>query len=369
MTPPAARGGRTPLVYSPVMPHRPLSPARRALYATLTLVGFLVLAETTTRLLWSGPEIEGRMPADPRLRWVLPADGEMHLGGVSNRINSRGYRGPEFATERDPCTLRIYSAGDSSAYGHGVADGEAFVERLPALLAGGGLDDLTVEGINGAVPGFSTYQSLARLETEGWDLHPDLLVISNLWSDGGPARIPDSEFYDAEPDPRELLPGARPEGLLDRSRFLSWIREGLVGTRPVFEEGTPTGDLRRVSTIRYRSNLERMVADARTHGATPILLVLPAADDADRLAAAPRGDEGTDYRDLMRGVAADTGTLLVDPGPAFLSSGGSLFLDAVHPSAAGHDLIVRELAAAILADPDLVARARARCAAATKEGG
>ena len=78
------------------MPLRPLSLARRALYATLTLMGFLVLAETTTRLLRSGPDLDGRMPSVPRQRWTLPAEGEMHLGGVSSRINFRGYRGPVF---------------------------------------------------------------------------------------------------------------------------------------------------------------------------------------------------------------------------------------------------------------------------------
>lgn len=347
--------------------------ARRLVFSLAILAGFLAAAEGVTRLVWQGPEVDRTMPADPRLRWGLDPGGEMVVDGVANRINSRGYRGPEFQVEKPPCTLRIYSAGDSSAFGHGVPDGEAFVERLPGLLAERGVTDLTVEPINGAVPGYSTYQSLERLDQDGWALAPDLLLISNVWSDAGPAVVPDAEFYEEDPGPGERFPQPPPPPL-QRSRFVQWAHGWLRPAQPTHDTQTPTGDFRRVSTAGYARNLGRMFDGARERGVVPVMVVLPFSTDRDDLLAGPpqggppwRRDQpfdGQDYRDLARRAAADAGVLLVDLVPVFLDAGGeALFLDDLHPDRRGHALIARTVADAIVGRPGSLDTARARCAA------
>jgi lysophospholipase L1-like esterase len=348
---------------------------RRLLLAILIAVAFFAGLEGLTRLLWDGPEVEGRMPADPRLRWGLPPGGEMVVEGVANRINSRGYRGPEFEVERSPCTLRIYSAGDSSAFGHGIPDGEAFVDQLPGRLAARGVTDLRIEPVNGAVPGYSTYQSLERLDQDGWALQPDLLLISNVWSDAGPAEVPDEEFYETDPGPRQRFPGAPDPPSRHYLRFVEWSRERLSPPRPTHADPGDGGGYRRVSSERYQANLRRLVEAARERGAAPLLLVLPLSSDRDdRMAgsaaggsAAPadsRRPDDEDYRDRMRQVAAERNVPLVDLVPVFIEAGGeALFLDDLHPNAAGHALIADVVADAVVSGPDLLTPARARCAA------
>jgi len=283
--PPATNDSRSSRPHPP-RSGRPVPVARRLVFSLAILAGFLAAAEGVTRLVWQGPEVDRTMPADPRLRWGLDPGGEMVVDGVANRINSRGYRGPEFQVEKPPCTLRIYSAGDSSAFGHGVPDGEAFVERLPGLLAERGVTDLTVEPINGAVPGYSTYQSLERLDQDGWALAPDLLLISNVWSDAGPAVVPDAEFYEEDPGPGERFPQPPPPPL-QRSRFVQWAHGWLRPAQPTHDTQTPTGDFRRVSTAGYARNLGRMFDGARERGVVPVMVVLPFSTDRDDLLAGP----------------------------------------------------------------------------------
>ena len=361
--------------YTPTsMSRRSGTVLRRLLFAVLILVAFFAGLEGLTRLLWDGPEVEGRMPADPRLRWGLTPGGEMVVEGVANRINSRGYRGPEIEVERTPCILRIYSAGDSSAFGHGVPDGQAFAELLPDRLGTRGVTDLRVEAINGAVPGYSTYQSLERMDQDGWALQPDLLLISNVWSDAGPADVPDEEFYETQPAPRQRFPGA-PDPSPRRLRFVEWAAEWLTPPRPTHADPGHGGGYRRVSSHRYESNLRRMVDRAREHGAAPLFIVLPLSSDRDDQMAGPaagdpriRGDdprsEDEDYRELMRRAAAEREVPVVDLVPVFIEGGGeTLFIDDVHPNVAGHALIADVLADTIVDRPELLETARARCAA------
>ena len=352
------------------MPSRSASLTRRLAYALFVVVAFFALIEGGTRVLWSGPDPEGRMPRDPHLRWGLPDDGTMVLHGVTNRINSLGYRGPEFSEEPSPCTFRIYSAGDSSAYGFGVPDGEAFIELLPGLLRAGGLEDLEVEGINAAVPGYSTYQSLERLEGGDWALSPDLLVISNLWSDAGPAAVADAEFYEDDPGPEDPFPEP-PRSPVARLRFVQWATDRLYGAEGTHEEALPPGSVRRVSRAQYAANLGRMIDAAETHGTPPLLLRLPCLDDGEGIGAGNRllpTDEtrfDEQYRDVARQVADERGVLSVDLVPLFRAVDEPLFHDRIHPDARGHALIAQTLARAILEHPELLDRARARCAAAS----
>jgi lysophospholipase L1-like esterase len=70
-----------------------------------------------------------------------------------------------------------------------------------------------------------------------------------------------------------------------------------------------------------------------------------------------------EFRAAIASVAAEFGLLVVDPTPALLAAGpgSELFMDAVHPTPAGHAVIARVLAEAL--EPLL----RARSAAAQSE--
>ncbi len=315
-------------------------------------------AEACVRLFWSEPRATV-MSADLRTLWRLPRGRTIVWNGARCSINSQGYRGEEFAPEKPPGLVRVYLSGDSSVFGDGVAFettlGEVLSRRLKSLRPGPG----TIEVINGGVPGFSTVQSIARMEESGWATRPDILVIANLWSDAARADFPDSLRLE-----RNLhSPWLRTQLALDRTlNGLATYRFGkcmLLAPRQigrVDSQGVPVGLPRRVPPDDYARNLRHLVAGARERGAIPVLLLLPHVTDQlalggeeiramrSDLRAQGKVEMEQDYRDVMRAVARDTETPLIDCVPRVADVPVLLFLDDVHPNERGHELIGGELA-------------------------
>jgi lysophospholipase L1-like esterase len=226
-----------------------------------------------------------------------------------------------------------------------------------------------VQVINGGVPGYSTAQSIERLEETGWATAPDLLVIGNLWSDAARSDRPD----------REHLRAARRRGLtrarlavdhaLNRLAFYRFVKIRMLVPRPmarVDNFGVPEGLPRRVGLPEYEANLRSMIGGAKRRGADAVLLVLPHAADQLLLRDRPRElvradvrargnrEIEQDYRETMRRVAADTATPLVDLAAAVATVPDELFLDEFHPNARGHALIAETLRGVILPRLQLV---------------
>jgi hypothetical protein len=85
--------------------------------------------------------------------------------------NRRGLRGPERSPTPAPGTFRIALVGDSVAFGFDVSDHETFARALEAKRG-------NREVLNFAVQGYGTDQSLLRLEREGLDREPRLVVLA-----------------------------------------------------------------------------------------------------------------------------------------------------------------------------------------------
>ncbi len=358
------------------MPPPRISAPRKLLFSAAVVAGALALAEAGTRLCWDEARLdpEGRLSGDPRVRWTLAPSTEGTFGGVRVPINSLGYRGPELPRRKGRCTYRLYAAGDSSVFGDGVPLGQAFVERLPALLQGRLAPALRMESVNGAVPGFSTYQSLARLAHGGWALQPDLLIIGNLWSDAASTNEPDRLFFAAPPG---VLPGA----LLALSRAAEGLtlyralRQRAFAPRQVDLLGNSEGRHRRVPPREYAHNLQRMVDQARRRGARPLLLLLPHPTDQGRrpeagagVAPRPSGQGPVRelehaHRQVMRRLARRTGTPLLDMSVRVAAVREELFWDQLHPNARGHALMAMELARLILTHKEAFTVTRPGCPA------
>jgi hypothetical protein len=95
-------------------------------------------------------------------------------------INERGYRGRLVPRERQPATTRVVLVGDSVAFGLEVDDDETYASLLDAR-------DNGIDVVNLAVQGYGPGQSLLRLEREGLDYQPDVVVfgfcLSNDFAD------------------------------------------------------------------------------------------------------------------------------------------------------------------------------------------
>lgn len=310
------------------------------------------------RRFWSEPRATV-MSADLRTLWRLPRGRTIAWNGASCAINSQGYRGAEFATEKPPGLVRIYLSGDSSVFGDGVAYDRTFGEILSRLLKPRLPAPRGVEVINGGVPGFSTVQSIARMEESGWATRPDILVIANLWSDAARADFADSLRLERN----RHSPWLRTQLALDRTlNGLATYRFGkcmLLAPRQigrVDSQGVPVGLPRRVPPDDYGRNLRHLVVGARQRGAFPVLLLLPHVTDQLSLGGAEiramrsdlraqgRVEMEQDYRDVMRTVARDTQTPLIDCVRRVADVPVLLFLDDVHPNEQGHALIGSELA-------------------------
>jgi len=238
--------------------------------------------------------------------------------------------------------------GDSTSFGHGVPDGAAYVNVAVRILAESGLD---VDVVNGGVAGYSIAQSGLLMEEVGWAMEPTLLVITNLWSDN---------TFDAFHD-EDLLASQRfsHHNPLAHSRALTLLATALGAGNPSGGrlitvsklEPWPEGKVRRVPVERYAVLVDQLIGEARSRGigvafvrnANELLLV----DWKD-----PAPPTWEPYFEVMTALAEHHGVPMVDTGTVFEESGldkGELFLDLMHPTVMGHELVGTALADQVLA--------------------
>lgn len=326
-----------------------VSRARRLLLGLSIAAAVLGAAEVLVRP-WvrRPPKAEIRMAEDPTFIWTLTSY------SAAIRPNALGMRGPDLGP-KPPGTRRILTLGDSSVFGDGVGEAEVFSEHVARRLTGG-----PVQAANGAVPGYSTVQSLRFLAKIAPSVDPDLVIIGNLWSDATPSDETDEEHL------ARLAPGTSPVGAAwdwaDAHSGLFRVVWNLSHGNTDFANPVPYGRKvgwvhadrlaaggTRVPTADYRANLGALVDAARDWG-TPVLLLLPHPFD-DRGQALPAAL--TERRAVMREVAAERGVPLVD-GEAWFKAHpaqGARFWDDIHPNAAGHAALADAVLDVLAHDP------------------
>lgn len=332
-------------------PHAAQPPSRRfkAGAAAVVLAAVIAVAEGGARAVGAAlPEWNGGAPngvlmsgSDTRL-WTM-SPGTFANGRASASINEWGLRGELPKLPRDPARERVLVLGDSSFFGHGIGDDETLAVKLSADLTASGT---AVDVFNGAIPGYSTEQTLILLDEVGWKHEPTLLVIGNLWSDNNIDAYRDVDLLRSAQ--------ARRTNPLMASAFVrltaSWIDQvrGGSGARLVtWQKGSdwPRDQDRRVPIQDYAANLDRMVREAKEHDAG-VIFVAP----VNRGLADGRYDGGAiwdAFFDAQRQVAdwhhlpvvSARDALALDPAP-----NAEKFIDVMHPSARGAGLIAAGVA-------------------------
>ena len=166
---------------------RPLSRSKKALFASVVVIGLLLTAEALVRVRdWI--RFGSVMPSEqiylshPRLGKVPKPGAALHGSNVSISINSLGFRGPNFAPHKPPGTFRIACLGGSTTFGLYCADDETWPAQLENLVRDS-CPDRRIEVINAGVPGYTLSQSLINFRERVVPLAPDLVVIYHAPND------------------------------------------------------------------------------------------------------------------------------------------------------------------------------------------
>jgi len=273
-------------------------------------------------------------------------------------LNGSGFRGPELAQAKPRGVLRVIALGNSSTFGWGVNDGETFPAQLESQLRSR-LAPHNIEVMNAGIPGFTTFQGGRLLESEILPLRPDYVIVSFGFNDSRRAACTDSLFD---------LRSSRFLGRLSRTatrlaiykRLESALRGANAGRlSPTTEERTTVRVLPDKFEVRI-ANMSRAIIAA---GARPIFLAMaipPPYRDAMERVAHSAGIPFLDTKPYLRArvaspeftathVAALARDAEVWKGAPSVEWRSPAYVDAIHPSALGHEIIAGWLAEVIAA--------------------
>ncbi|HHQ42052.1 MAG TPA: SGNH/GDSL hydrolase family protein [Chromatiales bacterium] len=220
----------------------------------------------------------------------------------------------------------ILALGDCNTRGsEALPPGAAFPERLGELLRGDGVE-ARVHNLGCTMA--TTREGVARMEREGAALAADLVTVNFGLVDAWVTTLPGIYVPYYPDNPLRKY----------RRKLLKAVKRRL--RNPRIRACVPTGEV--VHIDEYTANLRRIVALAR--GANPGAQIVlwgsaPVAEDAERDRNLCR------YDAAMREVAVAEGCDYLDTR-ALLEAGGprsELYLDRVHLSARGHELLARAI--------------------------
>jgi lysophospholipase L1-like esterase len=307
-----------------------------AMEVGLRLVGFSYDVQT---IIGGGLDLHRFHP-----RWLWEPRPGATAGKCGDVINADGFRGPPARAEKPPGTLRVVALGDSTTYGMGVCVDETWVARLAHELP-------RIEALDLGVIGFSAFQGARLLEGRGLVYRPDVVVAAfGAVNEAMPAMGPDVEARFAR------SAGVRPwaAALRDRLRNVRLLQLAEWCVRapsplPAVAEVDPTRSHLppNESLASFTRALEDVVRASRAAGARTVLVVPPR-----RRAMEAEAPQLLGYDAAVRDVASGEQVVLADVQAAFRGDArgeDALFLDAVHPTPAGHVLYAHVVARAVVA--------------------
>lgn len=351
-TPPKTRSQARTAPQAPA----PLSPARKAIFSLVVVVGVLALLEGAARLLphvapntrWDYhqqlvnsvgfPALNAVMEPDDALFWTLRPnlDRQVLAGKIANSSDVRFTVSTNTQRARlvPPVTHArqvVAFAGDSCTFGLGVDDDQTFAALLQARLPG-------VAAINLGVPGYTAWQGRRRLAAYPFSTPPAVIVVT--------FGLNDTTVWDNKGDDEQAAALSGGESGLRRSRLVALLANLLSrpGTPPPAPNAASAGPQRpRLTDEEFAREIRGIVAWGRSHGATTVGMLWPYRSQMARPDWAPK------QRVLIQ-MARTEGLPLVNLLPGFRGhQDRQLFIDVVHASVAGH-AVVADVLQPMLAD-------------------
>jgi lysophospholipase L1-like esterase len=263
------------------------------------------------------------------------------------KINALGFRDREVPAGKAERELRIVCMGDSCTFGLGVYRDETFAARLNRLILKRD-PDYPVSVFNAGTPGYTSYQGRVLLKKKILRLKPDIVIISYGINDNAKNRnIADAAFARLL---RETPLKRFQEKVLAKSEIYLGLKQliqyGQFRLASGAQEKKP-----RVPLPDFRENYRVMIEGIQSSGAAAVIY---------RPALAGHGT--TDYLDALQDIARGAGARYFD-GKAYFEEAFSrlkahrpalqyndLFIDALHPSPLGHQVIAEGLMACLVSE-------------------
>lgn len=287
----------------------------------------------------------------------------------SYRINSHGFRAPDFPVPKPPGEARIVTIGDSITFGWELSEEEpTYPGKLQALL--NRLPSGRIRVVNAGVPRYTSEQALRLLQQRVLDLQPDLVVLCVGWNDL-------AFSYHRDWRPRISLTGT------PRARHCRSFSPAIVRTirhwkgydddadddevdekaekKPARRQRTPHPG----AVAEFRANLDEIAALLERHGVGLLVLNLPSVLSSATMSPAERSlarrFPEVENLALFDGVIRDfcrasRTACALDVFPLEETDKGPYFYDHCHPNADGNTIVARRVYEALERVPHLWGR-------------
>ena len=204
--------------------------------------------------------------------------------GLVWEINEKGYRGPDFETQKPDGTIRIIVYGGSAVFDTKATRSGDWPHRVQNILHEAGFSN--VEVINAGIIGHTALESVGKLFTEGFLFKPNYVLIYNAWNDIKYFDSDKSALRTLQPalhgfDPRIHYLNILDRWLCEASNLYTVLRRIYYKKKIKFgKEGRRKADAqqRGISALtpngfqQYQLAMEVFVDLARNIGAKPVLV-------------------------------------------------------------------------------------------------
>jgi len=317
---------------------------------------FIVLVEVVLRLVKADDYFQNRFfivnraldypeifQRDRDLFWRFRPDRTVtskFFEGETYRINSYGLRGDEIPAEKKK--KRIITLGNSCTFGWGIPLNQTYAKQLEKNLQG------HYEVINGAVPGYSSFQGDKFFENDLLDLRPDIVTVLFAWNDHWAAALQIAD-KDQEFPPKIIL---ETQNFLARFHFYRLMKKTLLSAVEKNPDSTfdRSNIVYRVGLDDFGLNLKEICERVREAGATPVLLTSPIPSLEKYYPPGARSSLHAfheKYNQVIRNISAVYNIDLVDLAREFDNQDGlwdDALRDPIHFNARGHELAARLIA-------------------------
>lgn len=259
------------------------------------------------------------------------------FGLISNQQGLRA-RG-DIAIPKRNGLIRILFLGDSCTFGYLLDDQSSFVALTEKELHR--IDRRRAfECINAGVPGYTAFQCWRRLETEGFDYQPDLVVVQFGWNG--------SSVWDGRSDPEHYRANraTTPPGILRSSRLAQLVWE------TIFQAGAGQDGRARLAPSEMGKVLERIESACKQRGVGLLVLLTGSRTNLLTKTLTPLQAAQMQFAST-RSFGPNLGPPLVDgvtPLTRLVQDGrkvDTLLFDNAHPTLAYNEMLASLLAAKI----------------------